>query len=87
MAKTIAARLGELAHEWGGAPRREYAYVLGMYLGDGSISRNRSTHRLRITLGTAYPGIVSECCEAIKTLMPFNAVGLVKRRGATRSPA
>ncbi|HVU78976.1 MAG TPA: hypothetical protein VHC67_15475 [Gaiellaceae bacterium] len=31
MKTTLTARLGQLAHDWDGAPRREYAYILGMY--------------------------------------------------------
>lgn len=81
MRLTPEQRLGELAHQWGCAPRREYAYVLGMYLGDGSIARGPRTYRLRITLDTAYPGIIAECREALQVLMPSNAVGIVKRRG------
>lgn len=81
MKRAAAARLGDLAHAWGCAPRQEYAYLLGLYLGDGSISRHRSTQRLRITLDLAYPGIIAECRNALATLMPFNNVGVVKRPG------
>ena len=48
-----------------------YAYLLGLYLGDGCLSPGpRSVYRLRITLDGAYPGIVAECKAAIETLMP-----------------
>ncbi|HLY50692.1 MAG TPA: hypothetical protein VKR21_16000 [Solirubrobacteraceae bacterium] len=41
-------------------------YLLGLYLGDGSIaSHPRGVFRLRITLDIAYPGIIdSACCAA-----------------------
>jgi hypothetical protein len=43
-----------------------YAYLLGMYLGDGCISHNRrGLARLRITLDSVYPGIVAECARAM----------------------
>src|SRR3954471_24918878 len=35
-----------------------YAYLLGLYLGDGHITRMQRTYRLRICLDSAYPGIV-----------------------------
>lgn len=45
-----------------------YAYLLGMYLGDGYINRmpKKRVYRLRITMDLAYPSIVEECCEAIR---------------------
>jgi hypothetical protein len=47
-----------------------YAYLLGLYLGDGDISEMPRTHRLRITLDGIYPGIVEECVDAIRTILP-----------------
>lgn len=47
-----------------------YSYLLGLYLGDGCISRHRRVWRLRIVLDVKYPGIIDRCCEAIDTLMP-----------------
>jgi hypothetical protein len=57
-----------------------YAYVLGIYLGDGCISRTGRTERLRVTLDTAYPGVIEECRLAVGSLMPGHAVSIVKRR-------
>lgn len=42
-----------------------YAYLLGLYLGDGCISRYPRTYRLRITLDIKYPNIIDECAAAI----------------------
>lgn len=43
---------------------RSYVYLLGLYLGDGSISTHpRSVYKLRITLDTKYPGII--VCAAV----------------------
>lgn len=54
-----------------------------MYLGDGSIVRGaKGVFRLRVTLDTAYPGIIAECSAAIREVLPRNKVGLVPRRDA-----
>ena len=43
-----------------------YAYLLGLYLGDGCLSRGaKDVLRLRITLDVRYPGIIESCREAI----------------------
>jgi LAGLIDADG-like domain len=47
-----------------------YAYLLGVYLGDGCISRDRRTYRMRITLDSSYPGVVAECVRALETIRP-----------------
>jgi len=54
-----------------------YAYLLGLYLGDGHIVRTRRTYRLRITLDGIYPSIVAECRSAIERVVP-NKVGVVR---------
>jgi hypothetical protein len=54
-------RLGELH---GGA----YAYLLGQYLGDGTLYGSGRTARpgtLRISSDAAYPGLIRECCVVI----------------------
>jgi hypothetical protein len=51
--------------------RWAYAYLLGMYLGDGCISTSRTgVHRLRITLDSIYLGIVGECAAAMRAITP-----------------
>jgi hypothetical protein len=47
-------------------PQEAYAYLLGMYLGDGWLSRNGSSWMLRIALDEAYAGIVAECERALR---------------------
>ena len=57
-----------------------YAYVLGMYLGDGCISAYpRGVWRLRITLDSVYPGIVAECVRAVGAVTP-GRVNVLRRR-------
>src|SRR5262249_52117424 len=49
-------------------PAGTYSYLLGLYLGDGDISRNGSSFMLRLTLDTAYPGIISEAAAAMEAV-------------------
>lgn len=67
----------------------KYAYLLGMYLGDGCLaSHPRSVYRLRISLDAKYPGIIEECREAIAAVVPGNSVGETRRRSKlTKSEA
>src|SRR5689334_5246705 len=46
-----------------------YAYLLGLYLGDGHLNVDRRGRRtLRIFLDGAYPGIVDECVVAVQAV-------------------
>jgi hypothetical protein len=52
-----------------------YVHLLGLYLGDGSISAHRrGVHRLRIFLDRKYPQIVNECVESMQATMPGSRV-------------
>jgi hypothetical protein len=69
----------EGAFDYSLLPRLEYAYLLGLYLGDGCISTHpRGVHRLRITLDARYPGIIRECAQAMRSVMPTNVVSILK---------
>ena len=68
-------------HDFGALPPRAYAYVLGMYLGGGCISRRTRSWILRITCDTHYPLIVSRCRAAIDSLMPGQRSNTVRRKG------
>jgi hypothetical protein len=59
---------------------RAYAYVLGMYLGDGHIARVGRTHALRVYLDIRYPRIAERCAAAMAELNPFHCVR-IRRRG------
>ena len=53
-----------------------YVHLLGLYLGDGSISSHpRGVHKLRIFLDRKYPNIVDECARSMGETMPSNEVG------------
>jgi hypothetical protein len=61
---------------------RAYAYLLGMYLGDGHISREpNGVYRLRIAACDAYPDVMDECARAVAAVMPDRRVGLLRQQG------
>ena len=68
-----------IEHDFDGLPAAPYAYLLGMYLGDGCISPLRKVFRLRITCSTEYPAIISRCREAINMVMPNQTAAVVQR--------
>ena len=47
-----------------------YAYLLGMYLGDGYLAFTGRSWQLVVSLDGAYPGIVDECAAAIRASLP-----------------
>jgi hypothetical protein len=61
----------------------DYAYVLGMYLGDGHLARLRRTWVLRIYLDATQPEIVNRCAHALSRLNPFHRVGRNDRDSMT----
>lgn len=79
---TGCERCGGVAHDFENLPKA-YVYLLGLYLGDGCVSRHpRDVYRLRVTLDLAYPRIVAECARAIESILPGGQhVALVPRKG------
>lgn len=57
-------------HDFPAIAAGPYCYVLGLYFGDGCISRMGRVWRLRIPLDQKYPGIIHACRDAIDALMP-----------------
>ena len=58
-----------------------YAYLLGLYLGDGCISEHaRGVYRIRVHLDLRYPGIVAEWEASLREVMPQNRVNRLNRR-------
>jgi hypothetical protein len=53
------------SHDHAHLPTQAYAYLLGIYLGDGCLGRAGRTVALRITMDAAYPGIIDEVSEAV----------------------
>ena len=60
--------------------RPQYAYLLGLYLGDGCLSlRPRAVYHLRIVLDAKYLDIIGECTRAMTSVRG-------RRAGQTRGP-
>jgi hypothetical protein len=68
-------------------PKADYAYPLGMYLGDGDISRSSGNrcYRLRITADASYPGVIAECAAAMQAVVPRNRVSIRRRTRGERA--
>jgi hypothetical protein len=49
----------------------DYAYILGMYLGDGCIGHTVRSTQLVITLDARYPGLVAECAERLERITSY----------------
>lgn len=80
LATTACERCGAPSHRFDGLPPA-YAYLLGLYLGDGCISEHaRSVYRLRIHLDLRYPRIIDACEAAIHEVLPKPKVARMKRR-------
>jgi hypothetical protein len=47
-----------------------YAYLLGMYLGDGYLAFTGRSWQLVVSLDAAYPCVVDECAAAIRASLP-----------------
>jgi hypothetical protein len=60
-----------------------YSYLLGLYLGDGCISKHPhgKGHYLRIACADAWPGLIEECRNAITEVHPESRVSLAQRQG------
>jgi hypothetical protein len=63
--------------------RSAYAYLLGLYLGDGHIIQNRAMRSpsLSITCAEAHPGLADQCESAMRDVFPSNSVCRVQRKG------
>jgi hypothetical protein len=66
-------------------PRVDYAYLLGLYLGDGCISvggdPEKAVWKLRIACADAWPGLVEECAQAMRAVRPTSKVMMVQMQG------
>lgn len=69
-------------HDFEGLPAREYSYLLGMYLGDGYIAKDRRVYRLRIVCDTRYVGIIDECRLAMNAVMPGQSAYILQRKSS-----
>jgi hypothetical protein len=64
-----------------------YAYLLGLYLGDGHISPGgdpaKKVWKLSISCADVWPGLIGECVRAMRAVRPGNKVLTVQRQGCT----
>jgi hypothetical protein len=61
-----------------------YSYLLGLYLGDGHISRQRrDVFALSIFCADAWPGLIAAAKQAVHEVMPISSVFTVQRIGMT----
>lgn len=58
-----------------------YSYLLGLYLGDGCISRAGKVWRLRVTLDAIYPRVIDECAGAMEAIMQGKRAYRLARKG------
>ena len=66
-------------HDFAALPVAAYSYLLGLYLGDGCISKSHRVWRMRIVLDTKYPTIIYRCREAIDLVMPGQRAAVVQK--------
>jgi hypothetical protein len=72
---------GHERHAYDRLPIPEYTYLLGMYLGDGCISKApNGVLRLRVFLDTKYPGIIDECVRSMAAVQPASKVDVRRTR-------
>jgi hypothetical protein len=68
-------------------PQADYAYLLGLYLGDGCIgpagARDKKVWKLRIACADAWPGLRCECERAMSAVRPGNKVRTQQQIGCT----
>jgi hypothetical protein len=55
-------------HDFGALPAATYAYLLGVYLGDGTVLKNKTSFRLQIALDERYPKLIDEAASAAAVL-------------------
>lgn len=66
----------------GPADTAAYAYLLGLYLGDGCVSPHaHGGHYLRIACADAWPGLIELCRAAIPAVRPGVSVAVVQKEG------
>jgi hypothetical protein len=65
--------------KWRPTDRSAYAYLLGLYLGDGHIVVRGASAGFRLSLDDRYPDVVDEAITAIRRVLPKAAVSEYSR--------
>jgi hypothetical protein len=60
----------------------DYVYLLGLYLGDGTLAYTGRTYQLRVTLDARYPRTVEAAASAMQAVVPHERGHRRARRGA-----
>jgi hypothetical protein len=68
-------------HDFAALAAVPYSYLLGLYLGDGCISRDRRVWKLRIVLDKKYPAVIDRCRQAIDMLMQGQRAAVQSLKG------
>jgi Homeodomain-like domain len=85
LAEGRCATCGHPKHDASRLPAKSYAYLLGMYLGDGCIAtHSKGVHRLRIACDMKYPIIILDVSIAMFEVMPTSRVATQWRLGGGR---
>lgn len=72
----------------GGFDSEAYAYLLGVYLGDGCLSpHRRGVYRLRIACDLRYPHIIDEIARHVVIIRGVDTVGFVEMEGCVEVSA
>ena len=72
-------RCGDLRHPFPQLIDFQYAYLLGLYLGDGCLPRHpRGVYRLHVFLDSAYPIIAAEREAAMSLVMPASRASCLR---------
>ena len=64
-----------------------YSYLLGLYLGDGCISKSKdlkngdSVYKFRLFQDEKYPNLIEKHIKSIKELFPANKINKIKKTG------
>jgi hypothetical protein len=61
--------------------QEEYAYLLGLYLGDGYIVSKEKQHHLSIDCSDTWPGLMDATEAAMRTVLPEYNTSRVQRQG------
>jgi hypothetical protein len=80
----VVDRRGSCARCRGEVPETtQYAYLLGLYLGDGHIVSGPRLRRLGITCCDTWPGLITATEDAIRAVLPDRRVTRYQKEGCT----
>jgi transcriptional regulator with XRE-family HTH domain len=72
-------RRAPAATRWQPPNPATYAYLFGLYLGDGYIASSSRSPFLQVSLDQRYPAVIAECAAAVAATFPRSAVHVYPR--------